>query len=98
MLPVLAETGRDVRALLMELDPLLCERARSTATELGLTGVEIRTGDAGVTDAYRGFTPAHVVLACGVFGNITVEDARQTVAALPGSARLCPACSRMTGS
>lgn len=84
VLPVLAERGRDVRALLVELDPLLCERARSSAAELGLTGVEIRTGDAGVTDAYRGFTPAHVVLACGVFGNITVEDARRTVAALPG--------------
>jgi len=84
VLPVLAERGRDVRALLMELDPLLCERARSSAAELGLTGVEIRTGDAGVTDAYRGFTPAHVVLACAVFGNITVEDARQTVATLPG--------------
>ncbi len=83
VLPVLAERGRDVWALLVELDPLLCERARSSAAELGLTGVEIRTGDAGVTDAYRGFTPAHVVLACGVFGNITVEDGRQTVAALP---------------
>ncbi len=58
VLPVLAERGRDVRALLVELDPLLCERARSSAAELGLTGVEIRTGDAGVTDAYRGFTPA----------------------------------------
>jgi len=87
VLPVLAERGRDVRALLVELDPLLCERARSSAAELGLTGVEIRTGDAGVTDAYRGFTPAHVVLACGVFGNITVEDGRQTVAALPSLLR-----------
>lgn len=83
VLPLLAEGGRDVRALLVELDPMLCSRARSTAAQLGLTGVEIRTGDAGVIDAYPDFTPAHVVLACGVFGNITLQDARQTVAALP---------------
>jgi len=38
-----------VLALLVELAPLLCERARSTAAKLGLTGVEVRTGDAGVT-------------------------------------------------
>ena len=36
-------------ALLVELAPLLCERARNTAAKLGLTGVEVRTGDAGVT-------------------------------------------------
>lgn len=83
VLPVLAEGARDVRALLVELDPLLCSRARSTAAHHGLTGVEIRAGDAGVIDAYLNCTPAHVVLACGVFGNITVDDARQTVAALP---------------
>lgn len=82
-LPVLAEGGRDVRALLVELDPVLCERARSTAAQLGLTGVEVQTRDAGVIDSYPEFTPAHVVLACGVFGNITVRDARQTIAALP---------------
>jgi len=83
VLPVLAEYGRGVLALLVERDPLLCERARSTAANLGLSGVEIRTGDAGVTDAYRDFTPAHVVLACGVFGNISVADAQHTVTALP---------------
>lgn len=83
VLPVLAERDRGVLALLVELDPLLCERARSTAAKLGLTGVEIRTGDAGVSDAYRDFTPAHVVLACGVFGNISLADAQHTITALP---------------
>jgi hypothetical protein len=90
-LPVLAEGGRDVRALLVELDPVLCERARSTAAQLGLTGVEVQTRDAGVIDSYPEFTPAHVVLACGVFGNITVRDARHTIAALPN-------CSPSAGS
>jgi hypothetical protein len=83
VLPVLADCGRRVRALLVELDPLLTERARSTAAELGLTGVESRTADAGVADAYLDIAPVHVVLACGVFGNITLEQARQTIATLP---------------
>ncbi len=82
-LPVLAEGGRDVRALLVEFDPVLCARARRTAAELGLTGVDIWIGDAGVIDVYSDFTLACVVLACGVFGNITLQDASRTIAALP---------------
>lgn len=50
----------------MELDPVLCGRARGTAAELDLTAVDIKTGDAGATDAYLDFAPAHVVLACGL--------------------------------
>jgi hypothetical protein len=86
VLPVLAEhpAGRHVRALLVELDPELSERARDTAAALGLDGVEVRTADAGRTDTYRDAGRAHVLLACGVFGNITVDDMRATVAALPG--------------
>ena len=83
VLPVLAEHGRGVLALLVELDPVLSERARRTAAELGLTGVEVRTGDAGVADAYRDLIPAHVVLACGVFGNISLADVQHTITALP---------------
>lgn len=83
VLPVLAAHDRRVRALLVELDPRLTDRARLTAADIGLSAVEIRTTDAGVTDPYLDFAPAHVVLACGVFGNITVEHARQTIATLP---------------
>jgi hypothetical protein len=86
VLPVLAEPGRGrpVRALLVELDPVLAGRARTRAAELGLAGVEVRTGDAGVSDAYTTIARAHVVLACGIFGNVSAADAEQTVAALPG--------------
>jgi hypothetical protein len=85
VLPVLAEhdCGRRVRALLVELDPGLAERARATASELSLSGVEVRTADAGITDSYADFAPAHFVLACGVFGNVTSEQVRGTIAALP---------------
>lgn len=85
VLPVLAEHNgrRDIRALLIELDPVLSQRARSTAAALGLSGVEVWTADAGATDTYQRVEPAHVVMACGVFGNVTVDDVRCTIAALP---------------
>ncbi|MEU8299035.1 class I SAM-dependent methyltransferase [Micromonospora sp. NPDC048909] len=85
VLPVLAEPGRgrDVRALLIELDPTLSRRARESAVDLGLSEVEVRTADAGAADTYQQVERAQVVLACGVFGNVTVDDVRRTVAALP---------------
>jgi hypothetical protein len=85
VLPILAEhdRGRTVRALLVELDPVLSRRARETAAGLGLSGVEVRTADAGATGTYRDVPPAQVVVACGVFGNVPPDDIRRTVAALP---------------
>jgi hypothetical protein len=82
LLPVLAEHPT-VRALLVELHPALAQRARDTAAELGLAGVTVRTADAGTPDPYADFGPAAVLLACGVFGNITAADAERTIAALP---------------
>jgi hypothetical protein len=85
VLPVLAAhpDGRAVRALLIEISPELSARARSTAAELGLPEVEVLTADAGATATYAGVEPADVLLACGVFGNVSHEDMRRTVAALP---------------
>ena len=40
-------------------------------------------GDASLTSAYSGAVPARIVLACGVFGNITDEDIRHTIDCLP---------------
>ena len=92
VLSMCAGDGRDVlpllpagaRAVLVELDPTLASRARATAEDLGLPGVTVVTGDAGVTDPYLPLAPADLVLACGVFGNIPPEHARRTIAALPG--------------
>ena len=86
VLPVLAahDAGERVRALLVEIDPRLAGRARQTAADLGRPRVVVRTADAGVTDAFLDFAPAHLVLACGIFGNITSADVRATIAALPG--------------
>ena len=61
----------DVTARLVELDPRNTEAARKTAAASGLDNVEVVTGDAALTSQYTGLTPANVVLACGMFGNMT---------------------------
>jgi hypothetical protein len=71
------------RPEVVELNPGLSASARETADRLGLAGVDVRTGDAGSADIYLDAAPAPVMLACGVFGNISNEDVRRTVAALP---------------
>jgi len=69
----------DVRGRLVELDPRNCDVARATAP----TGVEVVAGDASDTSAYGGAVPAEVVLACGVFGNISDEHIRRTIETFP---------------
>jgi hypothetical protein len=64
----------DVTARLVELDPRNTEVARRLAEEAGLPGVEVVTGDAALTSQYAGLVPADLVLACGLFGNMTNAD------------------------
>ncbi|MBR7835997.1 class I SAM-dependent methyltransferase [Actinospica durhamensis] len=90
LIPVLAEhpRGRDVRARLVELDPDNADHARELAAEAGLTDVEVVTGDAALTDHYIDLAPAHLVLLCGIFGNVVPADIERT-------ARICSAlCAR----
>jgi hypothetical protein len=72
-----------VRAVLLELHPGIADRARAAAAATGLAGVEVRTVDAGTTDAYAGAVPADVVLLVGIFGNISDEDLGRTIHAAP---------------
>ncbi|WP_203817963.1 class I SAM-dependent methyltransferase [Paractinoplanes ferrugineus] len=85
VLPVLAArpAGRQMRAVLVEFDPSLSGRARTAAAALGLPGVEVRTADAGRPASFADAVPVDVLLACGVFGNVSDGDMRRTVAALP---------------
>lgn len=70
----------DVAARLVELDPHNTEVAAALAAEAGLAlgdgpgKVEIVTGDASKTSQYTDLASAGVVLACGLFGNMTDED------------------------
>ena len=82
VIPALARHSRqrDVAARLVELDPNNAEAARKAALDAGLDGVDVVTGDAALLYNYDGYLPAHIVLICGLFGNISDEDIRRTVA------------------
>ena len=90
VIPVLTDHRRrgDVTALLVELDPENAAAAEAGVRAAGLAGVRVLCGDAALTDAYVGAVPADIVLACGIFGNISEEDIKRTVEHLP---RLCAA-------
>jgi putative methyltransferase len=85
LLGVLVDHPRrgDVTARLVELDPRNAEVARARARAAGLDAVEVVTGDAGLSDAYVGAVPADLVVACGIFGNVSDDDIAGTIAALP---------------
>lgn len=72
----------DVEAVLVELDPVLVDRARARVAELGHHAITVLQVDAGVTGSYAGGAPYDVVLCCGVFGNVTDADVRSTVQGL----------------
>jgi hypothetical protein len=69
----------DVTAVLVELDPRNADAARQRVRDLGLPGIEVVTGDAARTDHYLAQAPADLVLACGIFGNLSDEDVRRTI-------------------
>jgi hypothetical protein len=73
----------DVDARLFELDARNVAVARAAARAAGLDQVEVVIADASVTDVYEGAVPADIVLACGIFGNISDDDVRNTVEYLP---------------
>jgi hypothetical protein len=64
----------DVTARLVELDHRNTATARRLAAEAGLSGIEVVTGDAALTSQYAGMVPADLVLACGLFGNLSNAD------------------------
>ena len=76
----------DVSALLVEADPALAGQARAAATAAGLSRVEVRAADASQVGTFADALPADVLLLCGIFGNVSPDDIRRTVAA---AAALC---------
>ena len=78
--PVLAASGREVDACLIELDPELAEASRRAPGEADVT-VEVRTADAGAVAAFEDVLPVDVLMLCGVFGNVADVDVVRTVAA-----------------
>ena len=85
LLDVLAERPRAprVRACLVELDPVLAQRARQRARAGKLDSVEVICADAALSDVYADAVPAELLLVCGVFGNVSDRDVHRTIEALP---------------
>jgi hypothetical protein len=67
---------RDVTGLLTEIDP-------SLAGADPWPGLTFLVADSAETGNYIGAVPADLVLACGVFGNISDDDLATTVRAMP---------------
>jgi hypothetical protein len=71
-----------VKARLVELNPHNVEQIRAKVAATGLD-VDVVEGDAADTSLYEGATPADLVLAVGIFGNISDADVFTTIKALP---------------
>ena len=77
------ERGRDASGLLVELVASNVDAANASLAQAGLHGLQAVIGDAGRTATYAGWVPAKLVLICGVFGNLSDRDVRQTIEVLP---------------
>jgi hypothetical protein len=85
LLPILIHhpRGAQVRATMLELDPLNASFLHGALGSTALTGVEVVVADAGSVAAYEGIGPVDLVLLCGVFANVAPADAARTVDLLP---------------
>ncbi len=72
-----------VSARLVDSEPALVQAGRARIADARLERVEFVLGDASRTMVLEGAVPAEVVLACGIFGNISDEDVHNTVRHLP---------------
>lgn len=73
-----------VTATLVDIDQRNVARARTRIAELGLDDtIQVRRADAGESTSTEGAVPADLVLACGIFGNISDDDVHMLVAVLP---------------
>ncbi len=75
--------AEDVRARLVDATPELVDAGRRAALRQGLPAIEFVLADAGITDPFEDAAPADLVLACGIFGNVTNDDIRNTIRHLP---------------
>jgi hypothetical protein len=75
--------GGDLTGILVEADPRNVTAARQDIQQAGLDRLTVIEGDAGQSGIYAGAVPADLVLACGIFGNVSDEDVGQTVRFIP---------------
>src|SRR5215472_12143458 len=75
--------GGDLTGILVEADPRNAAAARTDIEQAGLGGLTVIEGDAGQSGVYADAVPAGLLLACGIFGNVSDEDIKRTVGFLP---------------
>ncbi len=75
--------GGDLTGLLVEADPRNVATARDAIGQAGLSGLTVLEGDAGKPESYTGAAPADLLLAAGIFGNISRDDIQRTIRFLP---------------
>lgn len=76
----------DIEGTLIELDPGLAGRAVANVAAAGITA-SIVCGDAGDPANFTGVVPVDLLMLCGIFGNISLEDVAQTIEAVPALCR-----------
>ncbi len=88
ILGVLADhpRAREVEGLLIDRERALVARGRQRLAALGLSRLRFVRGDASRSTSAAPAVPAQLVLACGIFGNVSDRDVARTIAELP---RLC---------
>ncbi len=76
------DAGR-VEIILLELHSGIADRARTAGHAAGLDWIEVRTVDAGRSDAYHDAVPADIVLLVGVLGNVSRTDIDRLIDTTP---------------
>ncbi|NNN20704.1 MAG: SAM-dependent methyltransferase [Acidimicrobiales bacterium] len=67
------------KALLVELDPKNVSVGESEIKRSGLGTVNYLEGDAANVSLYSDFVPVEILLLCGIFGNISLDDIKNTL-------------------
>lgn len=76
----------DLSGLLLEHDPALAERATANVRSAA-DGLQVRRTDAGITENFCDMEPVDLLLLVGIFGNISDDDVRETITAVPAMCR-----------
>jgi len=80
ILPVLTRHPDEQRpeVALVELDPALAAAAERRAADAGVAATVV-VGDAGLATTWQGTVPVDLLMLCGIFGNISEADIRNTI-------------------
>jgi hypothetical protein len=85
LIPVLADLPAAQRpvATLVELDAHLADNAQRHALDAGVS-VNVIVGDAGSPQTWASVPPVDLLMLCGIFGNVSLDDVQATIREVPG--------------